>query len=126
MKKISLILGLYLLFAVGFSTEMTAVNPSEMTTIALKLKTVTFKVYGNCGMCKSKIEQSLKGVKGVAAATWDVDKKMITVTYNPKKIELLEIHQKIAGVGYDTDEVKAKDEVYNNLHGCCQYDRPKK
>lgn len=124
MKKLSLVLGLCLLFTVGFSAEMMAISTVEVVATTLKLKTVTFKVYGNCGMCKSTIEQSLKGVKGVAAATWDVDAKMITVTYNPKKIDLLDIHQKIAGVGYDTDKIKAKDEVYSNLHGCCQYDRP--
>jgi mercuric ion binding protein len=124
MKKLSLVLGLCLLFTVGFSVEITAISTVEVVSTTLKLKTVTFKVYGNCGMCKSTIEQSLKGVKGVAAATWDVDAKMITVTYNPKKIELLDIHQKIAGVGYDTDKMKAKDEIYSNLHGCCQYDRP--
>lgn len=126
MKKLKLILGLCLFFTLSLSAK-----PMESPTFTanystFKLKTVTFKVYGNCGMCKSTIEKSLKGVKGVAAATWDVDKKMITVTYNPKKIELLEIHQKIAAVGYDTNEVKAKDEVYAGLHGCCQYERPKK
>jgi copper chaperone CopZ len=77
-------------------------------------------------MCKSTIETSLKSVKGVAAAIWDVDAKVITVTYNPKKIELLDIHKKIAAVGYDTDKAKAADAVYSNLHGCCQYERPKK
>lgn len=125
MKQLSMILGLCLLFTFSLTASVTPIgNDVEMTTSVLKLKTVTFKVYGNCGMCKSTIEKSLKGVKGVAAATWDVDAKMITVTYNPKKIELLDIHQKIAGVGYDTDKVKANDEVYSNLHGCCQYDRP--
>jgi copper chaperone CopZ len=101
-------------------------NAIETTIGVQKLTTVKFKVYGNCGMCKTTIETALKGVKGIAAATWDVDAKIITVTYNSKKIELMDIHKKIAGVGYDTDKVKAKDEVYSNLHGCCQYDRPKK
>ena len=35
-----------------------------------------------------------------------------------------DIKQKIADVGYDSDSHRAKDEVYNSLPGCCQYDRP--
>jgi len=27
-------------------------------------------------------------------------------------------------VGHDTDQVKATDDVYENLHSCCKYDRP--
>jgi mercuric ion binding protein len=125
MKKLSLILALCSFFAFALTANTIVENSIETTIDIQKLKTVTFKVYGNCSMCKTTIEKSLKGVKGIAAATWNVDKKMITVTYNPKKVELLDIHNKIAAVGYDTDIVKAKDNVYDNLHGCCQYERPK-
>jgi copper chaperone CopZ len=126
MKKLSLILGLCLLFGLTSMANTPIENVIETPISSLKLTTVKFKVYGNCGMCKSTIETSLKSVKGVAAAIWDVDAKVITVTYNPKKIELLDIHKKIAAVGYDTDKAKAADAVYSNLHGCCQYERPKK
>ena len=36
---------------------------------------------------------------------------------------LEDIHKAIANVGYDTDKIKAKDEVYKDLHKCCKYDR---
>jgi|AntRauTorckE5430_2_1112549.scaffolds.fasta_scaffold02331_2 copper chaperone CopZ len=124
MKKLSMVLGLCLLFALGLTTEIQANNEVETVVTIAKKNTVTFKVYGNCGMCKSTIEGSLRNVKGIKSATWDSEKKMITVTFNPKQIELNDIHKKIAAVGYDTDKVKAKDETYNGLHGCCQYDRP--
>lgn len=87
-------------------------------------KTEKFTVYGNCGMCKRTIEGSLKDVKGVSSSEWDMDSGKMTVTFNPHKISLDEIKQKIADVGYDTDTHRAKDEVYSNLHGCCQYERP--
>jgi copper chaperone CopZ len=124
MKQLSMVLGLCLLFALGSTTEIQANNEVEVTLTIAKKKTVTFKVYGNCGMCKRTIEGALKGVKGIKSATWDGTQKMITVTFNPKKIELNDIHKKIAAVGYDTDTVKSEDETYNGLHGCCQYDRP--
>ena len=84
----------------------------------------TFKVYGNCGMCKSRIESSLK-VKGVSKAAWDAQSKMLTVSYDPKVISLDEVHKIVAGVGHDTEKVSAEGSTYNNLMGCCQYSRKK-
>jgi len=85
--------------------------------------TSTFKVSGNCEMCKKKIETAAKSVKGVKSAVWDKDTKMITVKYDDKKAKLTDIHNKIASVGYDTDKVKGDDKAYDKLHACCQYDR---
>jgi len=47
----------------------------------------------------------------------------MTVSFNPKKITLAQIHKNIASVGYDTELETASDEVYNQLHGCCKYER---
>ena len=98
-------------------------NVNAETPLVGKWKMVTFKVSGNCGMCKTTIEKSLKNVEGVKLAVWNQETKKITVKYNPSVISLTNIHKKIAAVGYDTSKVKAKKEVYDNLHGCCQYDR---
>jgi copper chaperone CopZ len=110
---------------------LTGVNYSCAETSANKVEiaqgdntTDTFKVYGNCGMCKKTIEKSLKNVDGVEKANWDKETKIMVVTYDSSIIGLKEIKQKIADVGYDTDSTRATDEAYNNLHGCCQYDRP--
>ncbi len=89
-------------------------------------RTDTIKVYGNCGMCQKRIEGALKNAEGIESASWDVDTKMLTVSFVESKVSLDQIHQKVADVGHDTDKVKAKDSVYNGLMGCCQYERPKK
>ncbi|MEP7268392.1 MAG: heavy-metal-associated domain-containing protein [Saprospiraceae bacterium] len=86
--------------------------------------TSTFKVNGECGMCKKKIETALR-VKGVSKVNWDKETHDLTVSYNPDKITLDEIHHRIATVGYDTDTVKATDAAYSKLDQCCQYDRTK-
>ncbi len=104
------------LFLLGFVA--TSIQAQTATT-------ETFKVYGNCGMCKKKIEGSLKDVQGVGSANWDIDSKMMTVSYDKSAISLDDIKTRIAAVGYDSDTHRAKDEVYNNLHGCCKYERPK-
>ncbi len=85
-------------------------------------KTETFKVSGNCGMCKNKIEKAAKEA-GAKTASWDEDTKVITVTYKTGSTNTAKIQQKIAAVGYDNAGAKATTEAYDKLHGCCKYDR---
>ena len=85
-------------------------------------KTETFNVSGNCGMCKSKIEKAAKDA-GATTASWDMETKQLTVKYNSKTTNAAKIQQKIAGVGYNNVGVRATDESYNKLHGCCKYER---
>jgi periplasmic mercuric ion binding protein len=86
--------------------------------------TLKFKVYGNCEMCKATIEKALD-VKGVKAANWNTETKMIEVVYVPAKISEEKIHELIAASGYDTEKAKASDKVYGDLHSCCKYPRGK-
>ena len=85
-------------------------------------KTETVKVYGNCGMCETKIEKA-GNIKKIANVDWNQETQMATLTYDAKKTNQDEILKRIALVGYDSDKFLAPDDVYNNLHGCCQYDR---
>lgn len=80
----------------------------------------TIKVYGNCGMCKQRIETALD-TKGIKQAIWDPKKKELQVVYSSSKITEKEIHELVAAVGHDTDKVKANDEVYAELPFCCLY-----
>jgi periplasmic mercuric ion binding protein len=92
------------------------------TVSIAQTKTETFKVSGNCGMCKSKIEKAAKEA-GAASAAWDVDSKQLTVKYNSTSTNAAKIQKKIAGVGYDNAGFKATAEAYDKLHGCCKYER---
>ena len=82
----------------------------------------TFKVWGNCETCKETIEGSLK-VDGVSAADWNVDSKMIAVSYDTTKISLDQVEKNIASVGYDNVKYKGDDAAYEKLPNCCKYDR---
>jgi len=125
MRKHILKIGLVSTIAlIGVNYSVTAASSSSMEIIHGDHKTETFKVYGNCGMCKKTIEGSLKNVKGIEKADWNKETKMMEVTFDPEVISLKEIKQKIADVGYDTDEVRATNKAYNGLAGCCQYERP--
>ena len=105
----------------GVSMLMSCGNTQESNDSLTKAE---LKVYGNCGMCEKTIEGSLNGQDGIGNADWDKETKMITVTYDPKKMDENKIKEKIAGVGYDTDSHRSEQSVYNNLPGCCQYERP--
>ncbi len=83
-----------------------------------------FKVYGNCGMCKSRIEKAAKS-KGVYSARWSIETKILRVEYDPLKIKSEAIHKNIANVGHDTEKVRAPDSVYEKLPTCCKYEREK-
>ena len=85
-------------------------------------KTESVKIYGNCGMCETKIEKA-GNIKKIANVDWNKDTQMATITYDATKTNQDEILKRIALVGYDSDKFLAPDDVYNNLHGCCQYDR---
>jgi hypothetical protein len=81
---------------------------------------VFFKVFGNCEMCKERIEKAVKG-KVIIKASWDIDTKLLTLSvhgsvYNPDKT-----HHRIAEAGHDTEKEKASDITYNELPECCHY-----
>ena len=82
-----------------------------------------FKIYGNCGMCYEVITKAAKSLDGVIYLKWNSKTKIAKIKYDANKISLDEVQKKIASVGYDTEKYKADDEVYNNLHYCCKYDR---
>ena len=85
-------------------------------------KSATFKVAGECGMCKKKIETAAKNA-GATYALWNETSKVLTVKYKSQSSNEAKIQESIAAVGYDTPNYKATDEAYNKLHECCQYER---
>ena len=88
-----------------------------------KWEKVNFQVSGNCDMCKAKIEKAAKAVEGVKTARWNVVSKKMKVKFNPAITNTDKIQQIIASIGYDTEKHKATNEMYNNLHYCCKYER---
>ena len=93
---------------------------SVAQTKSSKVVTADIKVYGNCGMCKERIETALD-TKGVKQAKWDPTTKNLNVVYVPSKITEQQICDIVAKAGHDTDKSKAKDEVYAKLPFCCLY-----
>lgn len=98
-------------------------NTSE--TMNEKITTESFKVFGNCEMCKKTIESSNADEEGISSIDWNKETKMVRVSFNEAKISLDQIKKNIVNSGYDTEEIKANDDTYNDLPMCCQYSREK-
>lgn len=85
-------------------------------------KTESYKVYGNCDMCKNRIETAVY-INAEAKGEWDEKSKMLSVTYDSLKTNADVILKRIADVGHDNDKFIADNEVYKKLPKCCQYTR---
>lgn len=90
-----------------------------------KNKKIEMKVAGNCEMCEKRIEKAAFSVKGVKSAEWHADHKDIHLIIDENKCSVEDVAKAIAKAGHDTEFVKAKDEDYEKLHGCCLYERIK-
>lgn len=88
-----------------------------------KNKKVEMKVAGNCEMCEKRIEKAAFSVNGVKSAEWHADHKEIHLIIDENKCSVVDVAKAIAKAGHDTEIVKAKDEDYEKLHGCCMYER---
>ena len=125
MKKV--ILSMVVIIAVVFtsckneSKKDTEVNKTEVSK-EMAIKDISFGVRGNCGMCKRTIEKAANSVEGVASANWDKDKKLIKVSFDEGKTNVMSIHKAIAASGYDTEKVNGDLDAYDGLPGCCKYD----
>lgn len=82
-----------------------------------------FTVYGNCGMCKTRIENAVNELEGIFFAFWNEETEMLHVRFDGGLTSQEDIEMHVAEVGHDTENFKADDKVYENLHGCCKYDR---
>ena len=92
------------------------------TKPAAAVKTETFEVNGNCGMCKTTIEKAAKKA-GASFAKWNIETHQLQVKYNTAKTNIPAIQKKIAESGYDNAGATASDAVYDKLHHCCKYER---
>ncbi len=78
------------------------------------------RVNGICGMCKTRIEKTVK-IDGVKKAQWSKSTRFLTVSYQPSLITVDSLQHRLASVGHDTERYRAADSVYSSLPECCHY-----
>jgi mercuric ion binding protein len=106
MRKL-IVLGLMLIGTVSFAQNKNA--------------KATIEVDGVCLMCKTRIEKASIKTKGVKIANWDVKTHELKLIFDERKTSLKKIKESIVAVGHDTKDIKAKEDVYNNIDPCCKY-----
>jgi cation transport ATPase len=79
------------------------------------------EVDGICGMCKERIEKAAIRTKGVKSALWSIETHQLKLIFDERKTDVKTISKNIAAVGHDTKEIKATEEQYLSVHGCCRY-----
>jgi periplasmic mercuric ion binding protein len=121
MKTIRIVLIAALVAFAGVSLFAQNTTPAQPAGI----KTEKIKVWGNCSLCKTRIEKAAK-IKGVNAANWDQNSKILTLVYNPTVTNSDAVQKKIAAVGHDTEKYRAPNEAYDKLDACCKYERTRK
>jgi mercuric ion binding protein len=119
MKTIKFFSAIILLTAIAINSSAQA-----GTKAAGQQKTETFKVWGNCDMCKTRIEKAVKA-DGATSADWNKNTKILTVTFDPSKTSVDSFSKKLAAAGHDTEKYKADDKAYEALDSCCKYERKK-
>ncbi len=112
MKTVKIII--IAILAIVFTSNTNAQTP------AIKSKTETVKVSGNCDMCKARIEKAAK-LDGVTKAEWSKKNKTLTATFDSAKTNMNEIGKKVAAAGHDNEKAKASKKVYDKLPSCCLY-----
>ncbi|OAD45257.1 heavy-metal-associated domain-containing protein [Polaribacter atrinae] len=116
MKKVLFVLSLCL---IGFSAQSQEVKKKKSAK-------VTIEVDGICGMCKKRIETAALKTKGVKFAIWSVETHQLNLILDERKTDVETIQQNVLAVGHDVvlaeeNILKATDEAYGSVHGCCKY-----
>lgn len=83
-------------------------------------KEVKIKTSAICEMCKESLERNLGLSKGVKYANLNLDDKVVTVKYNPKKTDEASIKETIVNSGYDANDAVADQKAHDKLPDCCQ------
>lgn len=100
-----------------------AVIPTQAQEKKSKNAKYDIEVNGNCEMCKKRIEKAAFSVSGVKSADWQIDNHILHLIINEEKCSVTDVKKALAKAGHDTDDVKATQEDYEKLHGCCMYER---
>ena len=83
--------------------------------------TISIRLYGNAS-CKSQLEELAMSFKNITSANYDTLKGRMLVQYSGDFNKGMFVFN-FASKGYDAENVRAKDILYNALPEACRYIR---
>jgi len=81
---------------------------------------VDIKTSAVCQMCKNTLEYELTFTKGVKNVNLDLTNGILSIDYNPKKMDADQLRKIITMIGYDADSLKRDSLAYTRLPFCCR------
>ena len=94
------LIAIALLFAISLSTALIAAEKQS----EIKIQTNAYSFF-----CKDKIEQNIKEIDGVSDCFLNLDDKVATITYNPTKVKVEALKDKITALGYEAQILPANN-----------------
>ncbi len=85
-----------------------------------KKEIVVFSVNMDCDHCVKKIEKNIPFEKGVKGLEVDLEKKLVTVTYNASKTNVAKLQEGFKKIDYIAVEVKAKECCSEKATAACK------
>lgn len=119
MRNLSILLVLLFMATVTANAQQPA---DSNITVVNGMHVVKIKTSAVCDMCKETLEKAMAYEKGVKKSDLNVDSKILTVTFDPKKTTIEKIRLAIVKSGYDADGQLADAKAYENLNACCKKD----
>lgn len=81
---------------------------------------IEIKTSAICEMCKEALEYDLAFEKGVKEATLNLDDKVMSIVYNPKRTTPDKLRTRITKVGYHADWMARDSVAYEKRPFCCK------
>ena len=81
---------------------------------------IEIKTSAICEMCQLTLEKDMAFEKGVKEAILNLEDKVFSVVYNPKKTDAQTIRERITMIGYHADTLARDNEAYKKLPMCCK------
>lgn len=106
-KMIILAIAAMMAFAAApAASAMSEMSSSSSAWGKKETKTVVFSANIHCNNCKKKVMENLSFEKGVIALEVSVEKRTVTVTYDPAKTDEAKLAAALKKLGFPAEVVK--------------------
>lgn len=128
MRKVLLVISFFVAFVVCANAQSVgSASDNKATTVVnsdVKVKhgekVAYIKAKVDCNNCKAKVEKNIAFVKGVKDVSADINTKIVTISYDPKKVTEETLLKEVQKLGLGGELVKDCNHKCNSAKdNCC-------